>query len=70
MEEQRCYNSRRRKALESNRPKTYKSAEEGEVNQNLGHFDVACFHYGALHFPQERVSNRINFNSFGDCCLH
>ena len=44
--------------------------EAGITYQNLGHFDVACFNCWALHFPEERVSNRIIWNSFGDCCLH
>ena len=53
LEEQRCRNSWRQKALEGNHPKTYKSAVEAEVTyQSLGHFDVACFHCGALHFPE------------------
>lgn len=36
----------------------------------LGPFEILCIHCGALHFAEERVSNRINRNSFGDCCLH
>ena len=50
MEEQRRRNSRRQKALQGNRPKTFKIPVEAEVtHQNLGHFDIACFHRGALH---------------------
>lgn len=38
--------------------------------QILGPFDIACIHCRALHFPKERVTNCMDRNSFGDCCLH
>lgn len=50
---------------------TYKCAVTAAVQYHaLGPFEILCIHCGALHFAEERVSNRINRNSFGDCCLH
>ena len=71
LEEQRRRNERRQRALLLNPLRTYKLAVTSDVsNHTLGNFNVACLHCGALHFPEERVSNRTHRNSFGDCCLH
>lgn len=72
LEEQRCRDGRRRRALELNNClPTYKCAVTAAVQYHaLGPFEILCIHCGALHFTEERVSNRINRNSFGDCCLH
>ncbi|GBP88596.1 hypothetical protein EVAR_25095_1 [Eumeta japonica] len=71
LEEQRRRDIRRRRALESNYLPTYKCAVNADqLYHALGSFEVLCIHCGALHFPEERVSNRINRNSFSDCCLH
>ncbi|GBP60013.1 hypothetical protein EVAR_41295_1 [Eumeta japonica] len=71
LEEQRRRDIRRRRALESNYLPTYKCAVNADqLYHALGSFEVLCIHCGALHFPEERVSNHINRNSFSDCCLH
>lgn len=65
----RTANNRRDEQLY--RPLSYKAAASNIVEYNkLGPFNVQCIHCGALHFPEERVQNRVNPNSFGDCCLH
>ncbi|GBP81470.1 hypothetical protein EVAR_86151_1 [Eumeta japonica] len=71
LEEQRRRDIRCRRALESNYLPTYKCAVNADqLYHALGSFEVLCIHCGALHFPEERDSNRINRNSFSDCCLH
>ncbi|GBP31298.1 hypothetical protein EVAR_31423_1 [Eumeta japonica] len=71
LEEQRRRDIRRRRAIESNYLPTYKcTVNADQLYHALGSFEVLCIHCGALHFPEERVSNRINRNSFSDCCLH
>ena len=71
LEEQRRREARRRRDLEMNHLPTYKCAVSADVSYyTLGPFEILCIHCGALHFPEERVSNRVNINSFGDCCSH
>lgn len=71
LEEQRRRNDRRQRALLLNNLRTYKLAVTSDVSTHtLGNFSIACGHCGALHFPEERVSNRTDNDSFGDCCLH
>mgnify|MGYP005983845127 FL=1 len=71
LEEQRRREARRRRDLEMNHLPTYKCAVSADVSYyTLGPFEILCIHCGGLHFPEERVSNRVNINSFGDCCLH
>lgn len=36
----------------------------------LRSFEVLCIHCNTLHFIEERVSNRININGFGNYYLH
>ncbi|XP_054287814.1 uncharacterized protein LOC129003542 [Macrosteles quadrilineatus] len=60
-----------RQNSERNQLQSYKAAASSLVEyNNLGMFDIACVHCGAVHFLKERVQNRIHPNSFGDCCLH
>ncbi|XP_054276782.1 trichohyalin-like [Macrosteles quadrilineatus] len=60
-----------RQNSERNQLQSYKAAASSLVEySNLGMFDIACVHCGAVHFLKERVQNRIHPNSFGDCCLH
>ena len=70
--EQRRRNFRRHQALQNNTLATFKLAMTTDFTYyKLGDFNVPCCHCKALHFPEERVSNRQNLlNFFGDCCLH
>ncbi|XP_055860289.1 uncharacterized protein LOC129921730 [Biomphalaria glabrata] len=71
LEEQRRRDARRRAALEKTKVQTYKSAVNSSVNyRSLGPFTITCIHCQAIHFPEERVGNKVNRDSFGDCCLH
>lgn len=70
LEEQRRRDARLRSALEQNQLPTYERAVNFDVTyQNLRSFNVSCIHYRAVHFFEERLSNRIDGNSFGNCCF-
>ncbi|XP_054289208.1 uncharacterized protein LOC129004674 [Macrosteles quadrilineatus] len=69
--EQRRRTAEIRQNSQRSRLPTYKAAASSLVEySNLGMYDIACVHCGAVHFLKERVQNRIHPNSFGDCCLH
>ena len=71
LEEDRRRYARRLEALRRSRLSTYKIATTTDnFYKSLQPFNVKCIHCKALHFPEEKVSNRTHRDFFDDCCLH